>query len=68
MFAKVAFRGGHVVRRFTAFEDAEILRLAAEGVSRNRIAKQLGRRHNSIIGRLMTLARHDALAEARADG
>ena len=50
-------RGNHVVRRFTDAEDAELLRREAAGERISEIARALGRRHNSITGRLMTLAR-----------
>ena len=57
-------RGDHIVRRFTPAEDAALLALEAAGTSVYRMAQQLGRRHNSIKGRLMTLARRDARREA----
>lgn len=59
-------RGGHTIRRYTAAEDATILRLRASGMSLKKIGERLGRPHNSIMGRLMTLARHQARAEADA--
>lgn len=57
-------RNGQAVRRFTQDEDAELLRLEASGLNLNRIAKALGRKRNAILGRLATLARRDARAEA----
>ena len=57
-------RGAHVVRRFTRDEDARLLALNAQGLSPQAIGHRLGRRHNSIKGRLMTLARREARAEA----
>ncbi len=53
-------RNGYVIRRFTAEEDAELLRLAMAGVRTSEIARKLGRKGNSVRGRLATLARHDA--------
>lgn len=63
----VARRGEHVVRRYTQAEDAELLRLEAQGLPAYRIGKRLGRRANSIVGRLRTLARREARAEAIAE-
>lgn len=60
----VCGRKDYVVRRFTVAEDAELLRLEASGLNLHQIAKRLGRKRNSIIGRLATLARRDARAEA----
>ncbi|PHY20896.1 hypothetical protein CSW59_06710 [Caulobacter sp. BP25] len=57
-------RGDHTVRRFTAEDDAKLLEMEAQGASVSAIAKALDRRHNSITGRLMTLARHQARTEA----
>ena len=54
-----ALRGGHVVRRFTKAEDAQIVAMDLAGETLSEIARALGRRHNSIKGRLMTLARRD---------
>jgi len=56
-------RGAHVVRYFTEDEDRQLLALEAEGKSRAAIGRALGRPHNSIIGRLATLARREARAE-----
>jgi len=56
-------RGNHVVRRFSPEEDEKILRLSGEGVSLSEISRSLGRKHNSVKGRLMTLARRDERAE-----
>jgi len=60
----VVMRGEHAVRRFTADEDARMLALEAEGKGESEIGKLLGRRANSIRGRLMTLARREARTEA----
>ncbi|RAK24078.1 helix-turn-helix resolvase-like protein [Salipiger aestuarii] len=60
---EVVTRGDHQVRRFSADEDEKLLRWAAEGVSRCEMGRRLGRPHNSVIGRLMTLARHSARQE-----
>lgn len=61
--AKRIRRGGHVVRPFTAGEDAQLLDLEARGKGVTEIARILGRRHNSVAGRLATLARRAARAE-----
>lgn len=58
-------RGNHVVRRFTADEDALIQALDIQGFTVATIAKRIGRKRHSVLLRLMTLARHDAIAEAR---
>lgn len=55
----VVSRANHVVRRFTPEEDEKLLRLEAQGFRVIEIARQLGRRHNSITGRLMALARRE---------
>ena len=58
-------RGGYLVRPFTPAEDERLLDLSAEGKRICEIARAFGgtRQHNSIIGRLMTLARREARAE-----
>ena len=55
---------GVVLRRWTAEEDARLLVLANEGRGHCEIGRLMDRRHNSVRGRLMTLARHEARAEA----
>lgn len=62
-------RGNHVVRRFTAEEDAMLVRMAREGHGYTAIGRACTppRRPNSIKGRLMTLARHDARKEEHID-
>jgi len=57
------FRHGQAVRGFTELEDQQITAWALEGVSLSEMGRRLGRRHNSIMGRLRTLARREALAE-----
>lgn len=56
-------RSGHVVRRFTADEDAVIQKMALAGEKVADISRRLARPPNSVLGRLMTLARHEARAE-----
>jgi hypothetical protein len=56
-------RGNHLLRRFTPDEDARLLALEAEGKSRNAIGRAIGRRPNSVTGRLATLARREARRE-----
>jgi hypothetical protein len=64
----VNYRAGRVVRVFTAEDDAFILRLAAQGVSAHLTGKQMvpPRAGSSVLGRLHTLARHQARAEEMA--
>lgn len=59
----VTVRSGVTVRRFTPEEDALILSRKAEGARNSDIAKELGRKPNSILGRLMTLGIHADRAE-----
>lgn len=56
-------RGNHVVRRFTPDEDAKIVDMACRGIGPSAIGRVIGRPHNSIKGRLMTLARNQERAE-----
>jgi DNA-binding CsgD family transcriptional regulator len=56
-------RGSHQVRRFTVDEDAKLRELEALGLSNAEIGRRLRRKPHSILGRLMTLARHEARAE-----
>lgn len=56
-------RGRHVFRLYTQAEDQQLLALEAEGLNASQIGRRLGRRTNSIVGRLATLARRDARAE-----
>lgn len=59
----VVKRGDHFVRRFTPEDDARLLALEAGGATDTEIARALGRRANSIRGRMATLARMEARAE-----
>ena len=61
-----AKRGKHFVRPFSPEEDNLLLEMEAEGATIGQMARALDRRHNSISGRLMTLARRDAWAEEAA--
>lgn len=63
---QVMKRGDYTVRRFTAEEDARLLELSQAGIGNSEIARRLGRRPNSITGRLMALARRDARKERAA--
>lgn len=56
-------RGNHVVRRFTPTEDETIVAMSIAGHGPAAIAKAVGRRCNSIIGRLATLARREEFAK-----
>ncbi|MFC5423318.1 hypothetical protein ACFPOB_27635 [Bosea eneae] len=57
-------RGNHIVRGFTAEEDKIIEQMSLNGATDSEIGRCLGRKPNSITGRLMTLARRQARAEA----
>lgn len=59
-------RAGAVVRGFTELEDQQITAWSIDGVSLKEMGRRLGRKHNSILGRLRTLARREALAEVAA--
>lgn len=50
-------------RPFTDEEDARLLALEGQGLSRAAIGRAIGRRPNSVAGRLYTLARRDMVAE-----
>lgn len=56
-------RGGVVVRQFTPAEDRQLLELEAAGQTYSEIGRAMGRKSNSIRGRLMTLARRQAREE-----
>lgn len=56
---RVIERSGHKVRRFTREEDAKITAMSKRGCRPCEIARALGRRHNSVMGRLATIARHE---------
>ncbi len=51
-------------RAFTAAEDRRLLELEAQGLSKAAIGRAIGRKPNSITGRLMTLARDDERRQA----
>lgn len=61
----VVQRNGHVVRRFTPDEDARLLELESQGLTPMEMARELGRRPNSVLGRLMTLARREERQDAQ---
>lgn len=56
-------RGGRAVRPFTGEDDRILRELDHRGERVSVIARRLNRRPNSIRGRLLTLARHEARAE-----
>lgn len=59
--ARTYRRGNVVIRKFQPDEDAIIRRLGAQGMRPTAIARHLpGRKSHSVLGRMMTLARHDA--------
>lgn len=57
-------RGKHIVKKFTPEEDDKITAWSIEGIGPTEIGRRINRRHHSIIGRLQTLARHDARRDA----
>jgi len=59
-------RNGHQVRGFTPEEDRRLLELEAQGMKVHKIAEAIGRKNNSVRGRLHTLARRDERLEAKA--
>lgn len=61
----VVKRGNHVVRRFRKEEDVIINLLSDRGLTPAEIARQLDRKHNSILGRMATLARQEERRLAR---
>jgi len=58
-------RNGKLVRRYSPEEDRKLVALSLSGKTHTEIGRELGRRPNSVRGRLMTLARHEARLEAR---
>ena len=56
-------RGNHVVRPYSREDDALLLALEKQGLTYCAIARRMGRKPNSIRGRLLTLARRDARTE-----
>ncbi|MBB4859662.1 transcriptional regulator [Novosphingobium chloroacetimidivorans] len=59
----VISRGGHVMRTFTADEDQQLLTMEQRGDGIADIARSLGRKSNSVRGRLATLARKQSRIE-----
>lgn len=57
-------RCGRAVRAFTEAEDQQITTWSLADVPLIEMARRLNRKHNSILGRLRTLARREALQEA----
>jgi hypothetical protein len=58
----VVSRGEFQVRKFTPEEDAKITEMELAGFKRSAIARALGRKANSVLGRQMTLARREERA------
>ncbi len=56
-------RRNGIVRAFSEEEDVELLRLREDGHTLAEICRRLGRRHNSVMGRLHSLARRAAREE-----
>lgn len=54
----ISARGEHLLRRFSAEDDAVILDMRSSGASLSEIARKLGRRHHSISSRLLLLERN----------
>lgn len=61
----VVNRGNHTVRGFTPDEDKILLNMSKAGAGIMEISRAMNRKHNSVKGRLMTLARHEAREEAQ---
>ena len=61
--ARTYSRQGVPVRAYTPEDDARLLELEGQGLTIGAIATALGRRHNSVLGRLYTLARHHTRQE-----
>ncbi len=59
-------RGKHIVRPYTPEDDRILLALEGEGLGDSEIGRRLGRKPNSVRGRLMVLARREARAEETA--
>lgn len=58
-------RGNHLVRPFTPDEDARLLELDHQGLTPTEIGRAMGRKQNSIRGRMLTLGRQASRAEDR---
>lgn len=57
-------RNGRQVRAYTEEEDKKIIEMDRRGDGYSKIAREIGRRHNSVQGRLATLARREERAMA----
>jgi len=64
---KTYMRGGVLVRQFTPEEDAKMLELEKRGLGPTAIGRLMGRKWNTIKGRLATLARIEERKVARAE-
>lgn len=60
----VYVRAGVIVRPFDKAEDASIQGWALQGVTLVEMGRRLGRKHNAVLQRLRSLARHQAEMEA----
>lgn len=61
---KAYVRCGREVRPFSQDEDSALRTLDSSGLRVSKIARQLGRSHNSVRNRLATLARHEGRRES----
>lgn len=59
-------RNGRLVRPFSGDEDARLVEMKLEGLNNSEIGRRLGRKPNSILGRLMTIAMNADRDERRA--
>lgn len=59
-------RGNQVITLFSKEDDQQMLDMAMAGVSRNEIARRLGRAHSSVRNRLASLARQESILEKTA--
>lgn len=62
---KTSYRGSVKVKPFSDEEDLVLLDLESMGLSKGEIARRMKRNRSSIINRLRTLARKEAMAEVR---
>lgn len=55
-------RGNFEVRKFSPEDDAKIIAMTLDGANLSQVARALGRKRNSVLGRQMTLARREERA------
>lgn len=62
----VVKRGNHLLRHFTPEEDAKLAEFQKRGLTVSQMARELGRKPNSVTGRLLTIGRHEECAKGGA--